>query len=108
MNTSQSRLVREAVMREPDAGSYVHIRPRRLPPECLDRVEALADKHRIERDVARRLAAELHPMRRPREHMPGVHVETIHNPRRYAYAQIDGACGIAQRLGRASWPSSNR
>jgi hypothetical protein len=34
MHTSQSRLVREAVMREPDAGRYVHIRPRWLPPEC--------------------------------------------------------------------------
>ena len=86
-------------MREPDAGRYVHIRPRRLPPECLDRVEALADKHGIDRDVARRLAAELHRMRRRRD-MPGVHIETIHNPRRYTYAQIDRACAIAQRLGR--------
>ena len=33
-------------------------------------------------------------------HMPGVHVETIHNPRRYAYAQIETARAIAQRLGR--------
>jgi hypothetical protein len=48
------------LMREPDAGRYVHIRPRRLPPEWLDRVEALADKHGIDRDFARRLAAELH------------------------------------------------
>jgi hypothetical protein len=47
-------------MLEPDAGGYVHIRPRRLRPECLDRVEALADKHAIDRDFARRLAAELH------------------------------------------------
>jgi hypothetical protein len=60
MNTSQSRLVREAGLRELDAGRYVHIRPQRLPPECLDRVHALADKHGIDRDVARRLAAELH------------------------------------------------
>jgi hypothetical protein len=60
MNTSQSRLVGGAVMREPDAGRYVHIRPRRLPPEGLDRVKALADKHGIDRDVARRLAAEPH------------------------------------------------
>jgi ribosome assembly protein YihI (activator of Der GTPase) len=60
MNTPQSRLVREAVLRELDAGRYVHIRPQRLPPECLDRVEALADKHGIDRDFARRLAAELH------------------------------------------------
>jgi hypothetical protein len=29
--------------------------------------------------------------------MPGVHVETIHNPRRYTCAQIDSACGIAQK-----------
>jgi hypothetical protein len=29
-------------------------------PECLDRVEALADKHGIDRDFARRLGAELH------------------------------------------------
>jgi hypothetical protein len=59
MNTSQSRLVREAVMREPDAGRYVHPAPAaaaRVP----GRVEALADKHGIDRDVARQLAAELH------------------------------------------------
>jgi hypothetical protein len=31
-----------------------------LPPECHDRVEALADKHGIDRDFARRLAAALH------------------------------------------------
>ena len=31
--------------------------------------------------------------------MPGVHIESLHNPRRYTYAQIDGACAIAQRLG---------
>jgi hypothetical protein len=47
-------------MREPDAGRYVHIRPRRLRPGCPDRVEALADKHGIDRDFARRLADELH------------------------------------------------
>ena len=60
MHTSQSHLVREAVTREPDAGRYVHIRPRQLPPECLDRVDALADRHRIDRKFARRIAAELH------------------------------------------------
>ena len=60
MHTSQSHLVREAVTREPDAGRYVHIRPRQLPPACLDRVDALADKHHIDRDLARRMAAELH------------------------------------------------
>ena len=59
MHTSQSRLVREAVTREPDAGRYVHIQPRQLPPECLDHVDALAGKHRIDRDLARRMAAEL-------------------------------------------------
>ena len=32
--------------------------------------------------------------------VPGVHIETIHNPRRYTYARIDRACAIAQRLGR--------
>jgi len=33
--------------------------------------------------------------------MPGVHIESIHNnPRRYAYAQIDSPCAIAQGLGR--------
>ena len=60
MRTPQLHLVREAVTREPDAGRYVHIRPRQLPPECLDRIDALADKHRIDRGLARRIAAELH------------------------------------------------
>ena len=32
--------------------------------------------------------------------IPGVHIESIHNPRRYTYAQIGRACAIAQRLGR--------
>ena len=32
--------------------------------------------------------------------VPGVHIESIRNPRRYTYAQIDRACAIAQRLGR--------
>ena len=32
--------------------------------------------------------------------MPGVHIESIHNPRRYTNAQIDRGCAIAQRLGR--------
>jgi hypothetical protein len=32
--------------------------------------------------------------------MPGVHIETIHNPRRYTCAQIDRPCAIAQSLGR--------
>jgi hypothetical protein len=32
--------------------------------------------------------------------IPGVHIETIHNPCRYTYAQIEKACGIAQLLAR--------
>jgi hypothetical protein len=32
--------------------------------------------------------------------LPGVHVETIHNPRRYTYAQIERAYAIAHRLDR--------
>jgi hypothetical protein len=49
------------VMVKPDPSSMCADRHRvRLPPECLDRVEALADKHGIDRDFARRLAAELH------------------------------------------------
>jgi hypothetical protein len=26
--------------------------------------------------------------------VPGEHIETIHNPRRYTYAQIDRACAM--------------
>jgi hypothetical protein len=63
-------------MREPDAGRYVHLRPRRLRPECLDRVEALADEHGIDRDIARRAA-----------------------PRR-ARARARAACAIGQWLDR--------
>ena len=32
--------------------------------------------------------------------IPGVHIETVHNPIRYTYAQIEQACAIAQLLGR--------
>jgi hypothetical protein len=32
--------------------------------------------------------------------IPGVHIETIHNPIRYTYAQIEQACKIAAALGR--------
>jgi hypothetical protein len=32
--------------------------------------------------------------------IPGVHIETIHNPVRYSYAQIERACVIAQMLNR--------
>ena len=47
-------------MREPDAGRYVHVTPRHLPPKCLDCIDALADEHGINRDLARRMAADLH------------------------------------------------
>jgi hypothetical protein len=60
MRTPQLHLVREAVTREPEAGRYVHVKPRRLPSQCLDRVDAIADEHGLDRDLARRLAAELH------------------------------------------------
>jgi hypothetical protein len=32
--------------------------------------------------------------------IPGVHIETLHNPVRYTYAQIDKACAIAEALHR--------
>ena len=32
--------------------------------------------------------------------IPGVHIETLHNPVRYTYAQIEQACAIAQMLNR--------
>lgn len=32
--------------------------------------------------------------------IPGVHIETIHNPCCYAYAQVERACAIAKMLGR--------
>jgi hypothetical protein len=32
--------------------------------------------------------------------IPGVHIETLHNPVRYTYAQIERACAIAQLLNR--------
>jgi hypothetical protein len=60
MRTPQYHLVREAVTRESDAGRYVHVKPRQLSPTCLDPIDALADKHGIDRDVARLMAAELH------------------------------------------------
>ena len=40
--------------------------------------------------------------------IPGVHIETLHNPVRYTYAQIEKACAIAQMLNRGSWCSSSR
>jgi hypothetical protein len=101
MRTSQSRLVREAVMREPDAGRYVHIRPRRLPPGCLDRVEALADKHGIDRDVARRLAAELHRYAEASCCKCPAYTSRPSTTRAATRApRSTGACAIAQRLGR--------
>jgi hypothetical protein len=33
----------------------------------------------------------------------GVHIETIHNPARYTYAQIEKACAIAQALNRGKF-----
>ena len=32
--------------------------------------------------------------------MPGVHIETLHNPTRYTHAQIEKACTIASLLNR--------
>jgi hypothetical protein len=32
--------------------------------------------------------------------IPGVHIETLHNPTRYTYAQIERACAIAQLMNR--------
>ena len=32
--------------------------------------------------------------------IPGVQIETIHDPSRYTYAQISRACAIARMLGR--------
>ena len=40
--------------------------------------------------------------------IPGVHIETLHNPVRYTYAQIEKACAIAQMLNRESSCWSNR
>jgi hypothetical protein len=31
---------------------------------------------------------------------PGVHIETLHNPARYTYAQIETACAVAGLLRR--------
>ncbi|MEN3279425.1 MAG: hypothetical protein V7607_565 [Solirubrobacteraceae bacterium] len=31
---------------------------------------------------------------------PGVHIETLHNPARYTYAQIETACAVAELLRR--------
>jgi hypothetical protein len=33
-------------------------------------------------------------------HVTGVHIETLQNPIRYTYAQIERACSIAQALNR--------
>lgn len=32
--------------------------------------------------------------------IPGVHIETLHNPTRYSYAQIEKACTLAALLNR--------
>lgn len=44
---------------EPDAGRYVHIMPRQLPPGCLNRLGAIADEHGVDRALAHRIAVEL-------------------------------------------------
>jgi hypothetical protein len=33
-------------------------------------------------------------------HLPGVHIQTLHNPKLYTDAQIDRACEIAQQINR--------
>jgi hypothetical protein len=35
--------------------------------------------------------------------VPGVHIETLHNPLRYTYAQIEMACTVAQMLDRGKF-----
>jgi hypothetical protein len=32
--------------------------------------------------------------------IPGIHIETLHNPCDYTYAQIERACAVAQLLAR--------
>ena len=32
--------------------------------------------------------------------IPGIHIETLHNPCDYTYAQIEKACAVAQLLAR--------
>jgi hypothetical protein len=34
---------------------------------------------------------------------PGVYIETLHNPARYTYAQVDTACAVAQLLRRGKF-----
>jgi hypothetical protein len=38
-----------------------------------------------------------------RMQMPGVHIETLHNPTRYTHAQIERACTIASMLNRGKF-----
>jgi hypothetical protein len=33
-------------------------------------------------------------------HTPGVHIETLHDPGGYTYAQLEKACKVAQLLAR--------
>ena len=40
--------------------------------------------------------------------IPGVHIETLHNPTRYSYAQIEKACTLAAILNAGSWSWSSR
>jgi len=35
--------------------------------------------------------------------MPGVHIETLHNPTRYAPAQLELACSLAALLARGKF-----
>ena len=35
-----------------------------------------------------------------RMQIPGVHIETLHNPTRYSFAQIEKACTLAALLNR--------
>ena len=88
-------------MREPDAGRYMRIRPRRLRPERVDGVEALADKQWHRRRLRAPAGGRTAPLRGGLVmQVPDVHIESIRNPRRYTYAQIDRARGIAHKLGR--------
>ena len=50
-------------MRSPRGGAesstgHRWIQAKNHPSKCLDRIDALADKHRIDRDLARRMTAE--------------------------------------------------
>jgi hypothetical protein len=42
-----------------EVDAHMRVRGVSRPTKCLDRIDALADKHRVDRDLARRMAAEL-------------------------------------------------